>query len=139
MNRRKTVMLAVAGMVSTITGSRRARAGFPSREDGPTAAVDGDASDSRNTRSASAAKLRDLKAVGPEAQVSAIRQRGDTFEVTTADGRKTIFRHTNLRIKIDTSDQGPRVGRPVILTGGVMGDRVTVFFALPTEVATLIN
>lgn len=71
--------------------------------------------------------------------MTAIQHRGDTFEVTTADGRKAAFRQTNLRIKIDTSDHGPFAGKPVILPGGMMGDRVTVFFALPMEVATLIK
>ena len=138
MNRRKTVMLTVAGMVSIITGPRRARAGFHSQEDGPMRVASAD-DVSGSSKARSAAQLRNLKAVGPEAQVTAIHQRGDTFEITTADGRKTAFRQTNLRIKIDTSDQGPDAGKPVILPGGMMGDRVTVFFALPMEVATLIK
>lgn len=140
MNRRRTVMLTFGGMIGIITGARRARAGFHSQEDGPIARAGGaDVSGSSNAMPALAAKLRDLKAVGPEAQVTAIHHRGDTFEVTTADGRTTTFRKTNIRIKIDTSDQGPHLGRPVILPGGMRGDRVTVFFASPAEVATLIK
>lgn len=140
MNRRRTVMLTVGGMIGIITGARRARARFHSQEDGPIAGAGGtDVSGLGNAMPASAVKLRDLKAVGPEAQVTAVHHRSDTFEVTTADGRTTTFRQTNLQIKFDTSDRGPHVGRPVILPGGMRGDRVTVFFASPTEVATLIK
>jgi cytochrome c len=120
MNRRKTVMLAVAGMISIVTGSRRARAELDPRRDGPTATADNDASGLRNATPASAAQARELKAVGPQAQVTAIQHRGDTFEVTTADGRKAVVQQTNLRIKIDTSDHGPFAGKPVILPGGTM-------------------
>ncbi|EIG62839.1 hypothetical protein Bra1253DRAFT_07779 [Bradyrhizobium sp. WSM1253] len=138
MNRRKTVMLAIAGVVGIVTGSRRARAELNSHGDGRMAMASDEMSGVSNATHGSAAQLRDLKAVGPEAQVTAIQHRGDTFEVTTADGRTTVFRQTNLRIKIDASDRGPFAGKPVMLPGGMMGDRVTVFFALPADVAALI-
>ncbi|WGS21082.1 MULTISPECIES: hypothetical protein [unclassified Bradyrhizobium] len=140
MNRRKTVMLAVAGMVSMITGSRRARAGSHFQEDGPMVMASGDdVPGLTNARSGSAAQLCDLKAVGPEAQVTAIQHLGDTFEVTTADGRKMAFREVDLRIKIDTGEKGPLIGKPVIMPGGMMDDRVTLFFASPAEVGTLVK
>ena len=41
--------------------------------------------------------------------------------------------------KIDSTDRGPLTGKPVILPGGMMGDRATVFFAAPAEIVTLIK
>src|SRR5690242_13422955 len=86
---------------------------------------------------ASASQLPNLKAVGPQAQITAMRHHGNTFEVTTADGRRTILEEGNLRFKIDTSDLGPWVGKPVILAGGMKGDRATVFFASPAEIGAI--
>jgi len=84
-------------------------------------------------------KLKNLKIVGMEHQVVSIRHHGNTFEVTTADGRNAAFPDTNLHFKIDASDNGPPAGRPVILPGGMMGDRAIVFFASPAEISALIN
>lgn len=41
----------------------------------------------------------------------------------------------NLRLKIDSSAPG----RPVILPGGMMGNRVTMFFASAAEIGDLIG
>jgi cytochrome c len=84
---------------------------------------------------ASASQLPNLKAVGPQGQITAIRRYRDTFEVTTADGRRTVFQEANLRFKIDASELGPLPGKPVVLPGGKWGDRATVFFASPTEIS----
>jgi hypothetical protein len=62
--------------------------------------------------------------VGPESQVAGIGHVGSTFEVKTADGRKTSFSETRLRFKIDSSAFGPSTGQPVNLPGGMIGDRV---------------
>jgi hypothetical protein len=86
---------------------------------------------------ASASQLPNLKAVGPHGQVTAICRYCDTFEVTTADGRRTVFQETNVRFKFDTSELGPLAGKPVILPGGKWGDRATVFFVSPAEISVL--
>jgi hypothetical protein len=85
------------------------------------------------------AALRDLKTVELKGQVIGIGHVDRTFEVTTADGRRASFSETNLRFKIDSSEFGPSAGRPVILHGGMIGDRVTVFVASAAEIGMLMR
>src|SRR5579863_6441501 len=101
LNRRATFMLAIASIVGLQSGATPARAR------------------TRTTKS----QLENLKAVGPERQVVSIRHHGNTFEVATADGRSAVVPDFNLHFKVDASGYGPRAGRPVILPGGMMGDR----------------
>ena len=117
LNRRATFMLAIGGTLGLASQSKSARA------------------ETRMTKP----QLQNLKAVGSEHQIVTIHHDGDTFEVATADGRNAAFLTVNLRLKIDASDNGPSAGRPVILPGGMMGDRATVFFASPVEISTLIK
>jgi cytochrome c len=84
-------------------------------------------------------QFQNLKEVGPERQVVAIRYHQDTYTVATADGRSTHFWEANLRFKIDSSGNGPAAGRPVILPTGMMGDRASVFFTSPAEISALIK
>ncbi len=51
--------------------------------------------------------FQDLKKLGPDRQVQAIRYCHDTYRVTTADGQTTDFWEANLRFKTDSSDSGP--------------------------------
>jgi len=112
LNRRSTFMLAIAGATGLAT---RARA-EPATTQSP-----------------------NLKALGLDRQVATIRHDREVFEVTTADGRSTVFPAVNLRFKIDASDNGPPAGRPVILPGGMMGDRATVLFASAAEIGELVK
>jgi len=141
MNRRATFLLAIAGMVGIATRSRRVRA-----EQGPTqsggvasAATTNEADGSRNPKAASASQFQNLKMVGAEHQVVTIHHHRNTFEITTADGQNAVLLDANLRIKIDSTDNGPPAGRPVILPGGAMGDRATLFFASSAEIGALIK
>jgi cytochrome c len=84
-------------------------------------------------------QLQNLKAVGSDRQVVTIHHDRDTLEVRTADGRSAVFQAVDLRFKVDSSDNGPPAGRPVILPGGMMGDRATVFFASAAEISDLIR
>jgi cytochrome c len=61
-----------------------------------------------------ASELADLKSIGPEGQVAAIRYCGDTYEVTTAAGQAIPFWEFNLRFKTDSSAKGPPKGRPAL-------------------------
>ena len=88
---------------------------------------------------APASALRDLKTVGLEEQVAIVRHVGNSFEITTVDGHNLLFTETNLRFKIDTSEYGPLAGKPVLLPGGMMGDRATIFFVSPGEIAATIE
>ena len=91
------------------------------------------------TAAASMRGFQDLKTLGPEHQIRAIRYCRDTYHVTTADGRTTDFWEANLRFKTDGSETGPVAGKPAILPAGMMGDRASVFFAAPDEISSFIK
>jgi cytochrome c len=84
------------------------------------------------------ADMPDLKTLGPEHQVTAIRHCGDTYDVATADGTNEPYWEFNLRFKTDGSELGPAPGKPVIVGAGMMGDRASVVFASPTEISPFI-
>lgn len=81
----------------------------------------------------------DLKTLGPEHRVTAIRHCADTYEVATADGATEPYWEMNLRFKTDGSRLGPEPGKPVIVGAGMMGDRASVIFAAPTEISPFIT
>jgi cytochrome c len=83
--------------------------------------------------------LQDLKTLGRDQQVTAIRYCGDTYHVTTATGEALPFWEFNLRFKTDSSDKGPQPGRPVLLPASMMGDRAFVIFAAPEEISASIE
>jgi cytochrome c len=81
----------------------------------------------------------DLKTLGPEYQVTAIRYCADTYEVTTADGTTEPFWEFNLRFKTDGSARGPVPGKPAIVGAGMAGDRASIVFASPQEISAFIR
>lgn len=81
----------------------------------------------------------DLKTVGPDNQVTAISFCADTYDVTTATGDTHQFWEFNLRLKTDSSENGPPKGAPVIIPGGMRGDRVFVVFSSPEEISPFIK
>jgi cytochrome c len=81
----------------------------------------------------------DLKSIGPESQVTAIRYCGDTYQVRTAAGETLPFWEFNLCFKTDSSAKGPPKGRPALLPASMMGDRVFVIFAAPGEISAFIQ
>jgi cytochrome c len=83
--------------------------------------------------------FKDLKKLGADRRVEAIRYCRDTYHVTTADGRTTDFWEVNLRFKTDSSDTGPSPGKPVFMRAGQLGDRALVLFAAPEEIGTFIK
>lgn len=141
MNRRATFMLVLGSAASLAAQSSQARAEVRASEHSGAmpAAGAGKSGDWSNQKAASASQLRNLKAVEAEHQVVAIHHHGNSFEVATADGRKDVFPDVSLRIKIDASDNGPLAGKPVILPGGMIGDRATLFFASPAEISAVIK
>jgi cytochrome c len=86
-----------------------------------------------------APELADLKSIGPEGQVAAIRYCGDTYEVTTVAGQTIPFWEFNLRFKTDSSAKGPPKGRPALLPAAMSGDRAFVIFAAPQEISAFIQ
>ena len=140
MDRRATLMLVLGGAAGIASSSARAGAGLRKKEGNEwTSPVVDQAHGARDRRIGLAPQFQNLKEAGPEHQVVAIRYHQDTYGVTTADGRTTHFWEANLRFKIDSSHAGPLAGRPVILPTGMMGDRVTVFFASPAEMSASIK
>jgi cytochrome c len=88
---------------------------------------------------AMASGFQDLKKLGADRQVQAIRYCRDTYRVTTADGHTADFWEANLRFKTDSSNTGPPPGKPTLMPAGMMGDRASVFFASPDEISTFIK
>jgi cytochrome c len=82
---------------------------------------------------------RNLKQLDPENRVQAIQYCGDTYKVTTADGKTRDFWERNLRFKTDSGDEGPKKGEPAIEDAGMMGDRASVIFAGPEEVSAYVQ
>ena len=80
-----------------------------------------------------------LANAGPEDQVTSIRFCHDTFFVATADGKQRPFWEMNLRLKVDTSANGPRVGKPVLVPAGMQGDRSSIVFFDLEEIGRLVE
>jgi cytochrome c len=82
---------------------------------------------------------RNLKDLTPNEQVKAITYCHDTYRVTTADGKTRGFWERNLRLKTDSSKDGPQSGTPALVPAGMMGDRADVIFASPQEISKSIE
>ena len=63
----------------------------------------------------------------------------DTYTVRTADGKTAKVWEFNLRLKTDSSKDGPSPGKPVIVGAGMQGDRASVVFASPGEISSFIK
>lgn len=72
---------------------------------------------------------RQLADAPPRYKVTSIRHCGDSYFVTTADGRSVPYWEKNVRLKIDSAGTGPPANTPVILGSGMQGDRVSVVFS----------
>ena len=79
-----------------------------------------------------------LRKLEPSDRVQSISHCNDTFTVTTADGTTHKFWERNLRLKVDTSDEGPEKNAPALIGAGMMGDRADIIFADPGEISGLI-
>jgi cytochrome c len=80
-----------------------------------------------------------LATASPEDQVKDIRFCRDTFFLTMADGKERPFWAINLRLKIDTSSSGPPAGKPVLMPGGMQGDRASIVFSDLEEIGRLVR
>jgi cytochrome c len=80
-----------------------------------------------------------LKGLDPVKQVKTITYCHDTYRVTTGDGKTRAFWERNLRFMTDSSPDGPDKGAPAIMPAGMMGDRASVIFAAPEEIAGSIQ
>jgi len=80
-----------------------------------------------------------LKTVGPDHRVRAVSYCGDTYRVTTSDGKSRAFWERNLRFKIDSGNDGPKKGMPALVGAGGMGDRADVIFSSAEEISGFIK
>ena len=81
----------------------------------------------------------DLKATGAASRVTAISLCRDTYDVTMENGVTQQFWERNLRFKTDASVDGPAPGKPVLIPGGMQGDRSYLIFAAPQEISSTIK
>jgi len=81
----------------------------------------------------------DLKTLEANNRVASIRHCRDTYTVVTEDGGANEFWEFNLRFKTDGGENGPAADHPVIIPGGMMGDRAFVVFASPAEISPFIR
>ena len=82
---------------------------------------------------------KSLKNLDSNERVQKVTHCGDTYRVTTADGKTRAFWQRNLRLKTDSSEDGPQKGVPALLPAGMMGDRADVIFASPAEISAFIK
>lgn len=80
-----------------------------------------------------------LDRAGPEAQVVSVRHCRNTFFVVTADGAERAIWETNLRLKVDTSPNGPRGECPVLTQSGMQGDRASLVFSDLAQISSFIQ
>lgn len=80
-----------------------------------------------------------LKNAPPAGQVTSLEHCRDTYTVKTTDGQTNKVWEFNLRLKTDSSPDGPLPGKPVIVGAGMHGDRASVVFASPAEISTYIK
>jgi cytochrome c len=86
-----------------------------------------------------ASEVPNLRKLDSDARVQTIRYCGDTYKVTTADGKTRDFWERNLRFKSDSSEEGPEKGAPALIGAGMMGDRADVIFADPEEISAYVE
>ena len=84
-------------------------------------------------------RLPDLKKAPPDAIVTAVRHCGDTFFVTTQEGKSHKIWEFNMRLKIDSRDTGPHPGKPVMVGAGMQGDRASIVFSALSEIGELVK
>lgn len=80
-----------------------------------------------------------LRNTPPVGRVMALSYCGNTYTVTTADDKTQKVWEFNLRLKTDSSQNGPLPGKPVIIGAGMQGDRASVIFAEPGEISAFIK
>jgi len=97
------------------------------------------AADSTPSARRAGPRLPDLKKAPPAGVVKAVRHCGDTYFVTTGDGKIHKVWEFNLRLKTDTSVTGPAPGKPVIVGVGMQGDRASIVFSALSEIPEIVK
>jgi len=87
----------------------------------------------------SGAEPANLKQADPEMQVVSLRHCQDTYIIATAAGKTRKVWEYNVRLKTDSTAQGPQAGKPVVTGSVLRGDRVSRVFASPRELGQFIK
>lgn len=80
----------------------------------------------------------DLKTLGRASRLKNLKHCGETFTVELENGATLSVWERNLRLRVDSSGDGPEAGKPVLLPGGMQGDRSSVIFRTPSEISAFI-
>lgn len=80
-----------------------------------------------------------LGRVGPASLVVSMRLCKDTYVLTMQNGTAIKVWERDLRIKTDSSDEGPAPGAPALIQGGMHGDRPYVVFKAPQEISSFVK
>lgn len=80
----------------------------------------------------------DLKRAPLQGQVTAISHCGEMYRIQTADGRVNKLAEFDLRFGTDSSNVGPRPGKPVIVHPDAQRSPALVVFAAPSEISSFI-
>jgi len=75
----------------------------------------------------------------PSTRTTDIRHCGDSYFITTEDGRETPYWEKNVRLKIDSVETGPAAGVGVVLGAGMQGDRFTVIFTSVADLERILS
>lgn len=86
-----------------------------------------------------APQSRDLKSIGRATTVASMRLCKDTYILKMQNGSILKYWERDLRIKTDSSGEGPEPGAPALITGGMHGDRAYVIFTAPKEISPFIT
>ena len=83
--------------------------------------------------------VTNLKKLDAKERVQKVTHCGDTYRVTTADGKTRAFWERNLRLKTDSSEDGPQTGIPALMPAGMQGDRADLIFTSPEDISAFIK
>ena len=81
----------------------------------------------------------DMKAAKADSIVVSLQHCRDTYVVKTSDGAVHKAWEYNVRLKTDSSSQGPYPGKPVVAGSGMRGDRISIVFTSPKEIGQFIK
>ncbi len=81
----------------------------------------------------------DLKSAPSSHQVLSMTYCKGEYHLRFKDGSAFTYPEFKLRIKTDSSPEGPAAGVPVQLSAGMHGDRAFVVFSGPEEISAFIE
>lgn len=85
------------------------------------------------------AEIPNLKELSPDRLVQAVRYCDGVYHVTNGADEVRQFPEISLRIKTDSSENGPVPGTVALLPAGMVGDRGNLVFSGPAEISGTIE